>query len=211
MERWKFTPFQIVVHLGSILPFILLVWDYFTNNLTYNPLQAATQRTGKTALVLLFLSLACTPINTIFGYKQVIKARRPLGLYAFFYASLHFLIFIGLDYGFNLTYIWEDLAEKRYILVGLGAFLIFIPLAFTSTKSWQKRLKQIWKKLHKFVYLAGILVVIHYIWVVKSDIREPLIYSSILALLLVLRLPAVRSWVVNSRFRSFINRIKLAV
>jgi sulfoxide reductase heme-binding subunit YedZ len=211
MKNFKFTLFQIAVHIGSLIPFIVLVWDYYTNNLTYNPLQEATIRTGKTALTLVILSLACTPINTVFGFKQVIKVRRPLGVYAFFYALLHFYIFIGIDYGFNLTYIWEDLAEKRYILVGLSAFLILIPLAITSTKGWQKRLKRSWTKLHKLVYLAGVLVVIHYIWVVKTDIRQPLVYGGILVILFILRIPAVKNWVIKTKFHSYFSHLKLAV
>lgn len=201
MKKIKFTPFQIAVHIGALIPLALLIWDYYHNNLTYNPLQAATLRTGKTALILLMLSLACTPANTVFGFRQAIKVRRPLGVYAFMYAAIHFYIFIGLDYGFNLDFIMQDLADKPYILVGLSALLIMLPLALTSTKGWQKRLKRGWKKLHKLVYFAGILVVIHYIWVVKSDIREPLIYSSILIVLLLLRIPAIRSWASKLDFK----------
>lgn len=194
MKKFKFTPFQIAVHIGSLFPLFVLIWDYLNNNLTFNPLQEATLRTGKTALILLILSLACTPANTVFGFRQAFKVRRPLGLYAFMYAAIHFYIFIGLDYGFNFEFIKQDLVDKAYILVGLSAFLIMIPLAFTSTKGWQKRLKQNWKRLHKLVYLAGILVVVHYIWVVKSDIRQPILFGIILALLLLLRVPAIRTW-----------------
>lgn len=210
MKKIKFTPFQIAVHIGSLVPLAVLIWDYFNNNLTYNPLQEATLRTGKTALILLMLSLACTPLNTIFGFRQAIKVRRPLGVYAFMYAAIHFYIFIGLDYGFNLEYIKQDLVDKAYILVGLGAFLILLPLALTSTKGWKKRLKRGWTRLHKLVYIAGILVVIHYIWVVKSDIRQPLLFGLILSFLLLLRVPAIRKWASRLDF-SFESKSKQPV
>ena len=133
MNNTRFISFQAFVHLASISPLVILIWDYFTNNLTYNPLQEATLRTGKTALVLLLLSLSCTPINAIFGFRQAIKARRTLGLYAFAYASIHFLIFIGIDYAFQLQFIFADLAAKCYILIGFIAYTILFFLAITST------------------------------------------------------------------------------
>jgi sulfoxide reductase heme-binding subunit YedZ len=188
----RFTRFQILVHIASWIPFLLMVWDYFQSNLTINPIQELTLRTGKTALILLVLSLACTPLNIIFGWKEVNRVRRPLGLYAFMYAALHYLIYIGLDYGFNFKLIVAELSQKRYVLVGFTAGLILSALAITSTKGWQKRLKRNWKKLHTFVYLAGILVVVHYTWLVKSDIREPLIYGAVVLVLLVVRIPYIR-------------------
>jgi sulfoxide reductase heme-binding subunit YedZ len=171
---------------------MLLVMDWFNNNLTVNPIQALQLRTGKYALVLLILSLACTPLNTVFGFRQALKVRRPLGLYAFFYASLHFLIFIGLDYQFNWDLILEATFEKRYALVGFAAGLILLSLAITSTKGWKKRLGKTWSRLHKFVYLAGLLVIVHYVWLVKSDIRIPLLYGALVVILLILRIPVVR-------------------
>lgn len=192
MSRPKFTPFQLAVHTAALAPLVLLVLAWLTDNLSVNPIQDATFRTGKTAMVLLVASLACTPANTVFGFRPAIKARRALGLYAFMYAAIHFAIFIGLDYGFDLRLVALELAEKRYILVGAAALLILVPLAVTSTKGWQRRLGKAWKKLHRWVYLAGALVIVHYIWVQKSDIREPLIWGAILGLLLLLRVPAIR-------------------
>ena len=136
------------------------------------------------ALVFLVLSLACTPIYTLFGFKPALKVRRALGLYAFFYASLHFLTFVGLDYQFDIGLLKEAIFEKRYALVGFAAFLILIPLAVTSTKGWMRRLGKKWKHLHKLIYLAGLLAVVHYIWLVKSDIRVPLEYALVVVLLL---------------------------
>lgn len=188
----KFSKLQILVHIGALIPLMLLVVDWFNNNLTVNPIQALQLRTGKYALVLLILSLSCTPLNTVFGFRQALKVRRPLGLYAFFYASLHFLIFIGLDYQFDLNLILEATFEKRYALVGFVAGVILLALAVTSTKGWKKRLGRTWTRLHKFVYLAGLLVIIHYILLVKSDIRIPLLYGAVVMILLILRIPVIR-------------------
>ena len=201
MNLPKFTKLQLFVHLAALLPLALLIWDVTQGNLSVNPIQDITFRTGKTALILLVLTLAVTPVNTILGFRQAIKVRRALGLYAFLYASIHFFIFIGLDYGFNLRLLWFELVEKRYVLVGTTALLILIPLAITSTKGWQRRLGRTWKMLHKWVYLAGILVIIHYTWVQKSDIREPLVWGGIVVLLLVLRIPVVRRAIVRFRKR----------
>lgn len=197
----KFTKFQILVHVGSIAPLIYLLWDYFTNRLSVNPIQDITFRTGKDALVLLVLSLACTPVNMLFGFKEALKVRRALGLYAFLYVALHLLTFIWLDYGFDPGLIYEAIFEKRYALVGFAAFLILLPLALTSTKGWQKRLGKNWKRLHWGAYLAGVLAVIHYVWLVKSDIREPLAYGAVVALLLFVRIPAVRQTIAQWRGR----------
>jgi sulfoxide reductase heme-binding subunit YedZ len=184
--------FRLLVHLGALTPLALLIWDALHDDLTVNPIQAATLRTGKPALVLLVLSLACTPLHTVFGFKQALQVRRALGLYAFLYVSLHFAIFVGLDYGFDLELLKGAIFEKRYALVGFSAGLILLPLAITSFKYWQKRLGQRWKRLHRLVYLAALLAVIHYTWLVKSDIRQPLAWGALVVLLLLLRLPAVR-------------------
>jgi sulfoxide reductase heme-binding subunit YedZ len=199
---------RILTHLGALTPLAWLLWDWWTNQLTVNPIQDITFRTGKPALILLVLSLACTPVNTLFGLRQVIPLRKPLGLYAFMYVSLHFLIFVGLDYGFDLGLLYEAIFEKRYALVGFAAFLILLPLAITSTKGWMKRLGKNWKRLHRWVYLVGLLAVIHYIWLVKSDIREPLVYGAIVILLLLVRVPVVRRAITN--FRSRLTKMRRA-
>lgn len=195
-SRWLL----IITHLGALTPLALLIWDYWQDQLTVNPIQEMTFRTGKTALALLVLSLAVTPVNTVFGWRQVIPLRKWLGLYAFLYVTCHFLIFIWLDYGLDLALLYEAIFEKRYALVGFAAFLLLIPLALTSTKGWMKRLGRNWKRLHRVVYLIAILAVVHYVWLVKSDIREPLLYGAVVLALLALRLPPVRR--IISRFRS---------
>lgn len=201
------TKFQVLVHVGAWAPLALLIVDYFRNNLTVNPIQELTFRTGKTALVLLVLSLACTPLNTVFKFRPALKVRRALGLYAFMYASLHFLIFIGLDYQFDAGLLREAIFEKRFALVGFAAFLILLPMAITSTKGWMRRLGRKWKRLHKLVYLAGLLVVVHYVWLVKSDIREPLIYGGVVVVLLAARIPGVRRYLSNLRIKKAFNWI----
>lgn len=179
---------RAITHLGALSPLAALIWDIVFNQLSVNPIQDLTFRTGKPALVLLVLTLACTPANTIFGLKVSLRIRRTLGLYAFAYASLHFLVFIGLDYGFNLFLLRESILEKPYALVGLAAFLTLIPLAITSTESWMRRLGKRWKSLHRLIYLTGLLAVVHYIWLVKSDIRQPLAFGAGVVLLLLARL-----------------------
>ena len=199
---------RILTHIGALIPLALLVWDYWGGRLSVNPIQDITLRTGKAALVLLVLSLACTPINSVFGFKPALRVRRALGLYAFMYVGLHFLIFVGLDYGFDWFLIREAILEKRYALVGFGAFLILLPLALTSTKGWMKRLGRLWKRLHRFVYLAALLAVVHFVWLVKSDIREPLLFGAVVVLLLLLRIPRIRRSVshVRSWFKGIVSQ-----
>ena len=195
----KFAKYQPLVHLAALVPLAWLVVDALMRNLTANPIQAIEQRTGKYALILLAASLAATPLNIVTGWKPVLRWRRPLGLYAFLYAALHFLTFIGLDYGFDLGLLWADVAKKRYIFVGAAALIILIALAVTSTQGWQRRLGKTWKQLHRWVYLAGGLVIVHYIWSVKADIRQPLAWGAGIALLLALRLSPVKHWFVARR------------
>ena len=202
----KWTKLQWLVHLSAWLILAKLTWDYFGGNLTINPIQAATQRTGKTALVFLMLSLACTPVSGLFGWKQVLKVRRLLGLYAFGFASGHLLIFSGIDYGFDLGLLWMELTQKPYIWVGASAFSILLLLAITSFPYWMKLLGKNWKRLHRLVYLAGILVVIHYAWAKKGDlfrlqgdILQPLLFGLLLLILLLLRMPKVKKGILSSK------------
>ena len=190
--RWSFPNIlQVAVHVAACVPLALLVLDYAIDGLGANPIQAITFRTGKTALVLLVLSLAVTPLAT-FGWRGVVRLRRPLGVYAFVYVALHFLTFIGLDYGFNLAYLRDGLIEKPFALVGLAAGTLLFPLALTSTRGWMRRLGRNWKRLHWLVFIAAPLAIVHYVWQVKADWRQPLLYGLAVAILLVLRIPAVR-------------------
>lgn len=194
----RLTPLQSAAHLGGWLPLILLAYDLWQGNLSINPIQDATQRTGRAAILFLTLSLACTPL-TLLGWREPSKIRRALGLYAFFYAGLHLLIFTGLDYGFNWRLLTTDLSTKPYILAGLTAFAILLALAITSFQWWMKKLGKHWKSLHRLVYLAAIIVLIHYFWAVKGDllrltgsIGRPLIFAAFITIFLLMRLPVVR-------------------
>ena len=182
---------QGTVHIAAWVPLAALALDYVQTGLGANPIQATTLRTGKTALVLLVLSLACTPLAT-FGWRGAVRLRRPLGIYAFVYVALHFLTFIGLDYGFNLRFLRDGLIEKPFALIGLTAGMLLLPLALTSTRASMKRLGRNWRRLHALVYIVAPLVIVHYVWQVKADYRQPLLYGAIVALLFVLRLPPVR-------------------
>ena len=197
----KRTWLAILVHVGALLPLALLIWNFFHDQLTANPIQYITFRTGKTALVLLVLALACTPLNSVFELKRVVGLRKPLGLYAFLYATLHFLTFVGLDYQFDPSLLKEAILKKRYALVGFAAFLSLLPLAITSTRGWMRRLGKNWKRLHRLIYLAALLVIIHFVWLVKSDIREPLAYGAVVVVLLALRLKTIRRALVDLRER----------
>jgi sulfoxide reductase heme-binding subunit YedZ len=146
---------------------------------------------------MLVASLACTPVSTLFGYKPALRLRRPLGLFSFMYAAIHFAIFIALDYGFDFSLIPDALLEKRYALAGLIAGSILLLLALTSTQGSQRRLKQNWKRLHRLVYLASILAVVHFIWLVKQGVLEPWIWALVVLLLLALRIPPIKKWVVR--------------
>ena len=197
----KRTWLPILTHVGALLPLAKLIWNFFHDQLTANPIQYITFQTGKSALVLLVLALACTPLNTLFELKRVVGLRKTLGLYAFLYATLHFLTFVGLDYQFDPELLKEAIFKKRYALVGFAAFLSLLPLAITSTKGWMRRLGKKWKRLHRLIYLAGLLAVIHFVWLVKSDIREPLAYGAVVVLLLALRLKPIRRAIVDFRER----------
>ena len=183
---------RILVHAATLLPLAILAWDFLQGQLTANPIQEIQLRTGKYALVLLVLSLACTPMSSALRLKWIIRLRRPLGLYAFMYAALHLLNMVGLDYGFDLSLLLEDVLDKRFVLAGLASFLALLPLGISSTKGWMKRLGKNWKRLHRLVYLASILSVLHFVWLVKADITEPLIYSAVVASLLIARIPHVK-------------------
>ena len=191
--------FWLLATIGGLIPLAQLAWGLWQGRWV-DPIAETTSRTGSAAILMLVLSLTCTPINTLVGFRPVLTARKPLGLYAFLYAALHLLNFIGMDYGFSLRAFLDDaLLQKRYMIVGFAAFLILLPLAITSTKGWMKRLGRNWKRLHQLVYAAGIFAVLHYLWLVKIDITWPLIYGGILTVLLVLRLPVIRHWITALR------------
>ncbi len=194
---------RVVVHIGALAPLGFILLDNYRYNLTANPIQEITVRTGKAALVLLVLSLACTPLNTFLGFRQALKVRRALGLYGFAYVVLHLAIFAVLDYGLDLQLIGQAIVEKYYVIAGFVAFLILVPLAATSTRGWMARLGKRWKALHRLVYLAVPIAVLHFALLVKSlsSRPEPLIFAAVVLMLLALRIPAVRKASSALRFR----------
>ncbi len=175
------------MHVAALLPLALIGWDYAQDGLTAEPIKEITVRTGRTALTMLVLSLASTPMSRALGISWVLRLRRTLGLYAFFYASLHLSTVVGLDYWFNVNLLLEDLAGKRFVWLGLAAFLMLLPLAITSTGGWKKRLGRNWQRLHWAVYPAALLAATHFALQVKADLRQPLIVGGIVILLLLVR------------------------
>lgn len=195
-----------LTHIGALVPLGVLLWEFQTNSLGADPVREILFHTGTTALVLLVMSLAVTPVTIIFGWKQVIPLRRPLGLYAFLYVCLHLLTFVWLDYGFDVAFLIDGIVEQRFVLVGFAAFLLLVPLAITSTKGWQRRLGKRWKKLHKLSYLIIILALIHFVWLVKNVYIEPGIYAAIVALLFLTRWSPVKQKLLRWQ-RGFRNKL----
>lgn len=206
MKSKKFPWLRILVHVLGWLPLAWLGFDALTGRLSVNPIQDIEQRLGRAALYFLVATLAVTPLTTLTGLRDLPPRRRALGLYTFLYASLHFITFVAIDYGFDLPEIARLTVEKPYILVGLLTGLILLPLAVTSFDHFMRKMGKRWKLLHRLVYLAGLTVILHYAWAKKGDlftlsgdIVKPLLWGLVVALLLVLRLPAVRKWISATR------------
>jgi len=186
--RWVYKP---VVFVACLVPLVLLVsrgFGLFGQSLGPDPIKFTLHWIGKTALNILMLTLLVTPVRHLAGWPHVVRIRRMLGLFAFSYALLHFTIYIVLDQELDFTGLLKDIAKRPYITVGFAALVILIPLAITSTNKMMRRLGRRWQTLHRWVYAAAILGVVHYYWQVKRDVREPLIYAGILAILLGYRL-----------------------
>ncbi len=190
---------KLAVHIGALTPLALIVWDYSQGSLGADPIREITLRTGKTAIILLMLTLAITPAHIWFGWKQIIPLRRLLGLYTFLYAAIHLAVFLWLDYLLDPQLIIEALFSKWYALVGLAAFLIMLPLAVTSTRAAMRKMGKKWKSLHKWVYVAGVLVVLHYFLLVKNSYTEPAIFALILAFLLLTRVKPIKLQIIHWR------------
>jgi methionine sulfoxide reductase heme-binding subunit len=204
----RFTPLQIAMHLYAWSAIVILLFKFFTDNFSANPIQDLERATGRHAITLLLLALACTPINTIFKWSEPLKRRRALGLYALMYATIHLIIYLDLDYGLAWSRIVPEILQKPRLIVGFLAFLLMIPLGITSFDIWKKRLGKNWKRLHYLIYLIAPLAVLHYIWSKKGDILslqgevlKPAVYGLIVLIFLILRIPAVRKF-----FASFMPR-----
>ena len=184
---------KVALWLGALAPAAWLVAGLVQGRLGPNPIETLTLVTGTTALVLLHVTLAVSPLRRLTGWNPLIRLRRPLGLFAFFYVLCHFSVWFVFDMVFNWRWMIEDVAERPYITVGFAAFLLLIPLAVTSTKGWIRRLGKRWAKLHRLAYVATGLGVIHYYWVVKADTRLPIVFAVLLVILLVARIPFGRA------------------
>ena len=178
-----------VVFLICLVPLAALGWQALHGELTANPIEFITHATGDWTLRFLIITLCVTPLRKILRLPELIRFRRMLGLFAFFYACLHFTTYIWLDKFFDLSEMWKDIAKRKYITVGFTAFLLLIPLAITSTAGWIRRLGGMrWQQLHRLIYFSATLGVIHYYWLVKSAVIRPLTYGAIVAVLLLWRL-----------------------
>jgi len=180
------------IFILSLWPLLSISINIFQDTLGANPIEFIERHFGKWTLIFLCLTLSMTPIRRITNISQWILYRRMLGLFVFFYASIHLLCYIALDYHFDWVDIKNDVLKHRYVLVGFLAWLLLLPLAITSSDKMIRKLKANWKLLHRLIYVIAILGVLHFIWLVKKDITEPLIYAAIVSILLILRLNIFR-------------------
>lgn len=197
--RFALKPLVFLICLG---PLVTLVWKLVQQNLGANPVDVITRSTGKWTLTFLLITLSVTPVRKLAGMPWLIKFRRMLGLFAFFYGSLHLMTYVWLDKSFDVPAMLHDIAKRKFITAGMTAWASMLPLAITSTTGWIRRLGgKRWQKLHRLIYLSATAGVVHFIWLVKADLRRPLTYGAILSVLLAYRLT---TWVV-SRARTKAN------
>lgn len=180
---------KAAVWVVGLLPFGRLLRGMWVGELGADPVETLLHQTGTWGLILLLVTLSVTPVRRVTGWNRVVKLRRLLGLFAYFYAVLHVATYVVLDQSLAPSFIVEDVIERPYVTVGAGAFLILSLLALTSTRDWIRRLGRRWQTLHRLVYVAGALGVVHFLWQVKADAREALVFASVYAALMLFRLP----------------------
>jgi sulfoxide reductase heme-binding subunit YedZ len=186
---------KVAAFLLCLGPLSVLLWKGFHQQLGANPVDVITRTTGKWTLTFLLITLSVTPARKLFRQPWLIRFRRMLGLFAFFYGTLHLMTYVWLDKFFDVQAMLHDIAKRRFITAGVTAWAAMLPLAFTSTAGWIRRLGgKRWQALHRLIYLSAAAGVIHFIWLVKADLRQPLIYGTILLLLLALR---VLDWAIS--------------
>ena len=195
---------KTAIFISSLTPLALLGWFAVTDNLGANPIEVITHWTGDATIIFLLITLTVTPLRKLFGWNDAVKFRRMLGLFAFFYACLHFTTYIWLDQFFDFRGMIKDIAKRPFITVGFTSFVLLIPLAVTSTAAMVRRLGKRWQKLHRAIYVIAAAGVIHYWWLVKKDIRWPLIYGGFLTALLGYR------FVSGGAFAKAVNRVRLS-
>lgn len=188
MKKTTANRFKPFVFITALVPALWLLGAALADQLGANPIETITRSLGDWALRFLLLTLTITPLRRVTGWRWPLTYRRMLGLFSFFYASLHLLSYLVLDQFFYWPEIWADLIKRPYITVGMISFLLLIPLALTSTRGWMRRLGKNWQRLHRLVYLIAIGGILHFYMLVKADTSDPLIYASILFVLLILRL-----------------------
>jgi len=186
-DRKQVARLKAAVFLLCLTPFVRLVWLALHDDLSANPVEFIERSTGYWTLFMLLLTLSLSPVRLLTGRAWQLQFRRMLGLFMFFYACLHVATYLWLDYSFIWPDIIKDIVKHPYVLVGAAAFMLSLPLAVTSSNLMIKLLRERWKKLHRLVYLIAVLGVLHFWWLVKKDIREPLLYALILAFLLLVR------------------------
>ena len=187
---------KIFIFLSALVPLERLVWKFFHDGLGANPVEVITHSTGDWTMILILTTLSITPLRKLTRQYWLIGVRRMIGLFAFFYGCLHFTTYLWLDKFFDVHEIYKDIYKRPFITAGFTAFMLMIPLALTSTKGWIRRLGKNWQRLHRLIYVTAIAAVIHYIWLVKADVREPLRYAFVLAVLLSYRIVV---WLTESR------------
>ncbi|MDA9733427.1 sulfoxide reductase heme-binding subunit YedZ [Candidatus Pelagibacter sp.] len=176
----------------SLVPFLIITYKIFFNKLGPEPVKEITHFTGEWTLIFICLTLSMSPLQKFTNLNYWIKIRRMLGLFVFFYASLHLLTYVGIDYRFNWQPIFDDVVKKKYIFVGFAAWILLIPLTITSSQKMMLLLKQNWKKLHRLIYVIAILGSLHFIWLSKTIYFKPLIYFVLITFLLILRIKVKR-------------------
>jgi sulfoxide reductase heme-binding subunit YedZ len=184
LSRWA----KVVLFVVCLAPVFELAWDAYRQDLTLNPIEYITHFTGNWTIRFLLITLTITPLRNLTNQPQLVRFRRMLGLFAFFYGSLHFMTWLGLDKFFDLKEMWADVVKRRFITAGMTGYALMIPLAATSTAGWVRRLGfKRWQLLHRLIYFSALAGVIHYYWLVKSDVRLPLMYGGIWAVLMLFR------------------------
>lgn len=200
--RPGFAWIKALVFLAALVPLGVIAAAAARGDLGSNPVEALLHHFGEWALRLMLVTLAVTPLRRLTGWSQAARLRRMLGLFAFFYAVLHLAVYVVLDRSLLIEEVLDDLVKRPYVMAGFGAFVLLVPLAATSTNAMVRRLGgRRWRRLHRIVYVAAAGGVVHFWWLVKADVREPLVYAAILALLLALRLPPVVPFLRSLPFR----------
>ena len=202
----KITWLQVVTHILGWLPVAWILYDYFGGRLSVNPIQDIERRLGRLGIYFLIATLACTPLSTLFGWREFLKRRRALGLYTFMYISLHVMVFAGLDYGFNLSQVFTLITQKLYLVVGTIALLMLIPLAVTSFDYFIRRMGKNWKRLHWLIYPAAIISLLHYalaqkgdLFALRGNVLKPFLLGMLMIFLLVIRISSIRRGVSGIR------------